>query len=878
MLKAKLLRSGSNPLWVAAFFFKNLKRPQILDTDISSSVDKILQDEMDVVSYRVLGYLLLGVVRIYSKKVEYVLDDCNEVLIKINKFVINREDLARVETLRMSVTIPNRLELDAFELDVLEDAGGGHTAHTAPPEDITLKAKEVVCITEGFGLFPQEKFEEFDVGENTCSFDHHIVENVRLSHLLNMMDIEALSQNSPVDLLESRDIFQSSIFSQKEPMNFDSVLIEGLEKESVSLSGQDQQIIEDRTVDDIVPCEDEIHEESSRISHRESMDIGMVSGREKEHVLSVEAFNESHQVDNDQSSAKETSSSLCKMNQEIIGVHEARSFQESIEKPQEENSYENECVHHGNSSVAKEIHEKLIEESVEKHDNKGKSKFQEKVSLEDERLSVIPPKSKNLDVTPQSKFQGDSVGRPKRGATTPESILICTPAVSHGNSSVRKKIHEKHIEGSVEKHDHKGKSKFQEKVSVEDERLSVIPPKSKNLDVTPQSKFQGDSVGRPKRGATTPESILICTPAVSHGNSSVRKKIHEKHIEGSVEKHDHKGKSKFQEKVSVEDERLSVIPSKSKNLDVTPQSKFQGDSVGRPKQGATTPESMLISTPAVRERPHFSRKRKVVLDEMTVLPNKVLRKSIHDASDLVSNRRKSRCTLRTVQRESLISSLPNRFYEPLLPGCSSELQILSSKKKMKIPDSLQIVETSGNLDMSESQTVGSPEHIATAPLIPPQCPDVAESQASGSPEHIPTPPCQETKGRSIEHPARTEIQNLDNLECSCPHESIEIEQSLEMNEALNLMDEEINSSGTENSELSAGWSDRTRQVASYLRKQKEEDVVNFSQVFGGRARKESARLFYEVLVLKTTGYVDVQQNEAYGDIAISKLPKLDQTF
>jgi len=78
---------------------------------------------MDVVSYRVLGYLLLGIVRIYSRKVEYALDDCNEMLIKINKFVDYREDFAHVETLRMSVSIPDRFELDAFELDVLEYTG-----------------------------------------------------------------------------------------------------------------------------------------------------------------------------------------------------------------------------------------------------------------------------------------------------------------------------------------------------------------------------------------------------------------------------------------------------------------------------------------------------------------------------------------------------------------------------------------------------------------------------------------------------------------------------------------------------------------------------------------------------------------------------------
>lgn len=37
---------------------------------------------------RLSGQLLLGVVRIYSRKAKYLLDDCNEALLKI-KMVIN---------------------------------------------------------------------------------------------------------------------------------------------------------------------------------------------------------------------------------------------------------------------------------------------------------------------------------------------------------------------------------------------------------------------------------------------------------------------------------------------------------------------------------------------------------------------------------------------------------------------------------------------------------------------------------------------------------------------------------------------------------------------------------------------------------------------
>ncbi|KAL2951509.1 hypothetical protein AAZX31_19G054900 [Glycine max] len=66
---------------------------------------------------------LINYIRIFYKKVEYVLEDCNEVLVKINKFVVNKEGLVCVETLCMPVTIPERFELDAFELDKPEDAG-----------------------------------------------------------------------------------------------------------------------------------------------------------------------------------------------------------------------------------------------------------------------------------------------------------------------------------------------------------------------------------------------------------------------------------------------------------------------------------------------------------------------------------------------------------------------------------------------------------------------------------------------------------------------------------------------------------------------------------------------------------------------------------
>lgn len=43
----------------------------------------IIGQHTEPLALRVSGQLLLGVVRIYSRKARYLLDDCNEALVKI---------------------------------------------------------------------------------------------------------------------------------------------------------------------------------------------------------------------------------------------------------------------------------------------------------------------------------------------------------------------------------------------------------------------------------------------------------------------------------------------------------------------------------------------------------------------------------------------------------------------------------------------------------------------------------------------------------------------------------------------------------------------------------------------------------------------------
>lgn len=47
------------------------------------ALDAIVGQEVEVMALRLSGQLLLGVVRIYSRKAKYLLDDCNDALLRI---------------------------------------------------------------------------------------------------------------------------------------------------------------------------------------------------------------------------------------------------------------------------------------------------------------------------------------------------------------------------------------------------------------------------------------------------------------------------------------------------------------------------------------------------------------------------------------------------------------------------------------------------------------------------------------------------------------------------------------------------------------------------------------------------------------------------
>ncbi|ORX34377.1 Rec8 like protein-domain-containing protein [Kockovaella imperatae] len=87
MLLTELILSKRGPLakvWLSAHQERKLSKQQALGVDVEESCDAILEQDEGPTTLRLSGQLMLGVTRIYSRKVQYLLDDCKETREKIS--------------------------------------------------------------------------------------------------------------------------------------------------------------------------------------------------------------------------------------------------------------------------------------------------------------------------------------------------------------------------------------------------------------------------------------------------------------------------------------------------------------------------------------------------------------------------------------------------------------------------------------------------------------------------------------------------------------------------------------------------------------------------------------------------------------------------
>ncbi|PWY80506.1 double-strand-break repair protein Rad21 [Aspergillus heteromorphus CBS 117.55] len=120
MFYSETLLSKTGPLarvWLSANLERKLSKSHILQSDIEGSVSAIVDQGQAPMALRLSGQLLLGVVRIYSRKARYLLDDCNEALMKIKMAfrLTNNNDLTTTVVAPGGITLPDVLtESDLF--------------------------------------------------------------------------------------------------------------------------------------------------------------------------------------------------------------------------------------------------------------------------------------------------------------------------------------------------------------------------------------------------------------------------------------------------------------------------------------------------------------------------------------------------------------------------------------------------------------------------------------------------------------------------------------------------------------------------------------------------------------------------------------------
>ncbi|KHN80031.1 Double-strand-break repair protein rad21 -like protein [Toxocara canis] len=203
MFYAQFVLSKKGPLakiWLAAHWEKKLSKAQIYETSVQDAVDEILKPKVKM-ALRTTGHLLLGIVRIYSRKAKYLLADCNEAFLKI-KMAFRPGQVDMTEEGRQAASTAINLpevfhDFDAALPDFNDlDVQAQIHINQSRIDDITLKEDLIPESTEmPFG----GEFGGDDFGENSIGFFGDEVEagRERVSEVMDHLDVSAATTLEP---------------------------------------------------------------------------------------------------------------------------------------------------------------------------------------------------------------------------------------------------------------------------------------------------------------------------------------------------------------------------------------------------------------------------------------------------------------------------------------------------------------------------------------------------------------------------------------------------------------------------------------------------------------------------------------------------------
>ncbi|XP_049922219.1 double-strand-break repair protein rad21-like protein 1 [Epinephelus moara] len=146
MFYTQLFTSKRGPLakiWLAAHWERKLTKAHVFECNLETTIRDIISPKMKI-GLRTSGHLLIGVVRIYSKKTKYLLADCNDALVKIKMAFRPGQTDMPVEGLEATIKAITLIEdFSAFDTEVPNpsdiDVVDHFSLNQCRSEDITLK-------------------------------------------------------------------------------------------------------------------------------------------------------------------------------------------------------------------------------------------------------------------------------------------------------------------------------------------------------------------------------------------------------------------------------------------------------------------------------------------------------------------------------------------------------------------------------------------------------------------------------------------------------------------------------------------------------------------------------------------------------------------
>nr|XP_043617218.1 sister chromatid cohesion 1 protein 2-like isoform X2 [Erigeron canadensis] len=344
------------------------------------------------------------------------------------------------------------------------------------------------------------------------------------------------------------------------------------------------------------------------------------------------------------------------------------------------------------------------------------------------------------------------------------------------------------------------------------------------------------------------------------------------------------GQTVVLELTSADNIILKPSPDKcqvSVTIDVTPQSKAPV------VLGEHKSDCVAVRTPAPMNEVRLPRKRKCVFDEPRKIPNDVYRDWLEDASDLVCKRRITSSLHAWKQRRST-----DYFLEPIVAISAdfpSDLRSVISTKELVLEEVEETREPDPKVTelMPLNMNKVSEEREETiAPSTPLNMNKVSEEREEETIAPS-TPVTRSTSLRFHEVHAKSLASQAGPASSS---ETVERDYrrvvGVDMDEVqLEEGPSALGESNQENFLTAEKWSAVTKSIARRmhgyfvcLKERGEEGALKLSQILKQKTKKESARFFYQILVLKTGGYVDVKQAKPYDEIHVMQTPKLEEVF